>query len=232
MLNHGKVFIIDESELIDGLGQNTLLKTLEEPPPATYIILVTSEPDRLLPTIHSRCQHVRFARLDEAAMGRWFAQRGLALDKPERAWIETFAEGSPGEALRAAEYGFFAWQTTLAPMLAAVSQGRFPPEMGAAMAEMIEQFAQAWVKKHKSASKDAANKDGASHVFSLLAAHARRELRRAVESGEAEAAERAAAAIDLIRAAETHLDSNVNPRLAMDNLVAQWAEADAQTAMS
>ena len=54
---HGKVFIIDEAELIDVYGQNALLKTLEEPPPATYIFLITSRPERLLPTIRSRCGH-------------------------------------------------------------------------------------------------------------------------------------------------------------------------------
>ena len=63
-----KTFIIDEAELIDTVGQNALLKTLEEPPRRTYIFLVTSRPERLLPTIRSRCQHVRFVPLDHASM--------------------------------------------------------------------------------------------------------------------------------------------------------------------
>ncbi|HCA40005.1 MAG TPA: DNA polymerase III subunit delta', partial [Phycisphaerales bacterium] len=49
-----KVFIIDEAERLDLPGQNALLKTLEEPPPSTYLFLVTSRPERLLPTIWSR----------------------------------------------------------------------------------------------------------------------------------------------------------------------------------
>jgi DNA polymerase-3 subunit delta' len=58
-----KVFIVDEAELIDGVGQNSLLKTLEEPAPGSVIILVTANEERLLPTIRSRCQRVGFAPL-------------------------------------------------------------------------------------------------------------------------------------------------------------------------
>lgn len=70
-LGHGKVFIIDEAELLDWTGQNALLKTLEQPPPQTYIILVTSRPAGLLPTIRSRCQLVTFTPLDQSAMEQW-----------------------------------------------------------------------------------------------------------------------------------------------------------------
>ena len=50
-MGHGKVFIIDEAELLDQTGQNAMLKTLEEPPSDTWFFLITSQPDRLLPTI-------------------------------------------------------------------------------------------------------------------------------------------------------------------------------------
>lgn len=69
MLRHGKVFIIDEAELLAhgrNETQNALLKTLEEPTDQTYIFLITSSEDRLLPTIRSRCQRVAFARLSES----------------------------------------------------------------------------------------------------------------------------------------------------------------------
>ena len=58
-----KGFIIDEAELLDESGQNALLKTLEEPPLGTFIILVTSRDDALLQTIKSRCQLVYFSPL-------------------------------------------------------------------------------------------------------------------------------------------------------------------------
>jgi DNA polymerase-3 subunit delta' len=82
-LGRAKVFIIDEAELLAhgrNEAQNTLLKTLEEPPSRTYIFLITSRPERLLPTIHSRCQHVHFTALNADAMDTWFKQSGLDLD--------------------------------------------------------------------------------------------------------------------------------------------------------
>ncbi|MHC4219396.1 MAG: DNA polymerase III subunit, partial [Planctomycetota bacterium] len=121
---HAKVFIIDEAELIVRVGQNALLKTLEEPPPRTYIFLITSRPQRLFPTIHSRCQHVQFVELDPEAMGVWFKRSGLDLEGPQRRWVEQFAQGSPGLAKLAAGHGFYEWQVTLNPMLKELDQGR------------------------------------------------------------------------------------------------------------
>ena len=64
-LRHGKVFIVDEAELLDEISQNLMLKTLEEPPASTFLILVTAFENRLLPTIRSRCQRVAFELIDD-----------------------------------------------------------------------------------------------------------------------------------------------------------------------
>lgn len=56
-----RFFIIDDAEKMQDAAANALLKTLEEPPSTTYIFLITSRPDSLLPTIRSRCQTIRFA---------------------------------------------------------------------------------------------------------------------------------------------------------------------------
>ncbi len=126
----------------------------------------------------------------------------------------------------ALEYGFHDWQRTLEAMLRELDRGRFPGAMGDALGKMVEQFAVAWVKNHgkDSTSKDAANKDGARHVLALLGAHARRRLAEAA-SRDADAAERWALTIDLLRECEAQIASNVNQKLAMENLVAQWAAA-------
>jgi DNA polymerase-3 subunit delta' len=58
-----RVVIIDEADALIAEAQNALLKTLEEPPPASVFVLVTSRPDVLLPTVRSRCQHLRFGAL-------------------------------------------------------------------------------------------------------------------------------------------------------------------------
>lgn len=56
-----RFFIIDNAEKMNDNAANALLKTLEEPPPTSYVFLITSRPDSLLPTIRSRCQTLRFA---------------------------------------------------------------------------------------------------------------------------------------------------------------------------
>jgi len=56
-----KVVMVREADRMDPTVGNTLLKSIEEPPPRTVVILVTDRPDSLLPTIRSRCQRVDFA---------------------------------------------------------------------------------------------------------------------------------------------------------------------------
>lgn len=62
---HGryKVFIIDEAHSLTEEASNALLKTLEEPPAHAIFILATTEPDRILSTIHSRVQRLDFQRI-------------------------------------------------------------------------------------------------------------------------------------------------------------------------
>ncbi len=55
-----KIFIIDEAHMLSREACNALLKTLEEPPPRVVFILATTEPQKILPTIHSRCQSFHF----------------------------------------------------------------------------------------------------------------------------------------------------------------------------
>jgi DNA polymerase-3 subunit delta' len=60
-----RIIIISRAEEMEAPAANTLLKTLEEPHPNTVLILTSARPDALLPTIRSRCQHVRFDPLRE-----------------------------------------------------------------------------------------------------------------------------------------------------------------------
>jgi len=71
-----RVIIIDGAEFMSEGAANSLLKTLEEPPPATIFILLATEENRLLPTIHSRCQKLELERMptqavQQALIDRW-----------------------------------------------------------------------------------------------------------------------------------------------------------------
>ncbi|MGQ9572608.1 MAG: DNA polymerase III subunit delta' [Dehalococcoidia bacterium] len=71
-----RVIIIDPADAMNEAAQNAFLKTLEEPPPDVVFVLVTSRPQALRATIHSRCQRLDFsplpvARLADALRERW-----------------------------------------------------------------------------------------------------------------------------------------------------------------
>ena len=58
-----KVYILDEVHMLSSGASNTLLKTLEEPPDHVVFVLATTDPQKVLPTIRSRCQHFEFSLL-------------------------------------------------------------------------------------------------------------------------------------------------------------------------
>jgi DNA polymerase III subunit gamma/tau len=64
-----RVWVLDEAHMLSRAASNALLKTLEEPPDNLVFILATTEPEKLPPTILSRCQHFRFRRLSEEEIG-------------------------------------------------------------------------------------------------------------------------------------------------------------------
>jgi DNA polymerase-3 subunit delta' len=64
----GRVVVIDGADTLNEPAQNALLKTLEEPPVGSLLLLLCAHPEALLETVRSRCQLVRLAPLDEAAM--------------------------------------------------------------------------------------------------------------------------------------------------------------------
>jgi DNA polymerase III subunit gamma/tau len=66
-----KVFIVDEAHMLTKDACNALLKTLEEPPEYIVFILATTQPEKLLETIVSRCQRFDFKRIGETAMFRY-----------------------------------------------------------------------------------------------------------------------------------------------------------------
>lgn len=69
-----KVVVVESADLMNASAANALLKTLEEPPADTYLILTSCRPARLLPTIVSRCQTVTVPR-DPLAARSWLLER-------------------------------------------------------------------------------------------------------------------------------------------------------------
>src|SRR5215471_21279186 len=93
-----RVLIIDEAERLNIQAANSILKTLEEPPETSLIILITSKPYTLPETIRSRCQMVSFAPLTVAELESYLSRHSKRLPEENRL-LARVAQGSIGRAL-------------------------------------------------------------------------------------------------------------------------------------
>ena len=102
---HHKVVLIDAAERMNIQSSNCLLKTLEEPPPHTVLILLTSVPYQLPSTIRSRCHRVMFQPLPETLIEEALTKQCGEEDGEKLQLIASLAGGSLGSALRWTENG-------------------------------------------------------------------------------------------------------------------------------
>jgi DNA polymerase-3 subunit delta' len=100
-----RVFIVDDAHSMNESSQNALLKSLEEPPPRSHLILVTARPQGLRQTIRSRCQTLRFGPLSREMVGGFLTTRhGVSSD--EARLRAALAAGSLGAALAFESEGY------------------------------------------------------------------------------------------------------------------------------
>ncbi len=92
-----RFFVIDDADRMNDAASNALLKTLEEPPATSHIFLITSRPDRLLQTIRSRCQTLRFAPVPPSRIGE-FLIRNKGMSNSDAEIVARLADGSLGRA--------------------------------------------------------------------------------------------------------------------------------------
>jgi DNA polymerase-3 subunit gamma/tau len=97
-----KIYIIDEVHMLSAAAFNALLKTLEEPPPHVKFIFATTEPEKILPTILSRCQRFDLRRIPDtliaARLEAVAAEEGIEADGAALQAIARMAEGGLRDA--------------------------------------------------------------------------------------------------------------------------------------
>lgn len=212
-LAHRKVYILGEAERMvvredaeEAAG--AFLKLLEEPPARTHLILTTSEPGSLIPTIRSRLVAVRVpslgagdvdAVLAEPAMREAIADAGGPTSPAEQ---RRLAAGAPGSLLAGAE-----WAEALARagrMLDAATNGDRREQM-------------------KTALLQGSNKARGAFTTALdaLTALLHDRVRAATERGNDRGAEAAARALDQVELAKERAAGNVNPQLVTSELMRQ-----------
>lgn len=98
ILSTNKVFIVNDAHTLTFQAQNAMLKILEEPPPRTHFILVTSQRHSLLATIISRCQNLEFGVLSDSLVEEILTRHGISLD--EASFLSSVSLGSVSTAFK------------------------------------------------------------------------------------------------------------------------------------
>jgi DNA polymerase III subunit delta' len=214
-----RVFVIDPADALTIEAQDALLKTLEEPPSATVLILVTAFPDGLRATIQSRCRRLRFGPLSEQDVARVLVEQcGVA---SPRAGALAAASGGSVERALAEQTGELADDREAAfGLLAAAARGRGVAARLTAAAALVQ---------HGSGRRDRAALEArlamtASLVRDLAVLETGSPIPlanadfgdRLRELAGAFGLQRISAAFDAIREAETALDRNASPKIVAD----------------
>jgi DNA polymerase-3 subunit delta' len=231
-----RVLILDPAEAMNVQAADAFLKTLEEPPHGSLIILISSDPEALLETVRSRCRLITFGALpvDQAEL----TLRGRFGAAPEAAArLARVFNGRLGPAVEAlADADFEASRAALLEQTIALAYAGLQERMAEA-----ERLADAFGRRDRVADgeqKGAARSRTRADVYGALALWAewwrdvllvaggaehaavnRERIAEARALADAVGAEGATAALAAIRQARRDLEQNVNPRLALEGLM-------------
>lgn len=210
-----RIFVIPEIERMVPAGANALLKTLEEPAPNVVLLLTSSEPEVILPTILSRCQVVPMGPLSPDEVAQALRERWQTPEDDARA-LAALANGRLGWAVRAAEKPELREQRTseleeIAGLAAAPRDERL--RRAGALGKDVEsarRVLELWMLWWRDVVLAAS---GASHLVTSGDLRARAE-----RLGGRLGLERAQAFLRALIAAQLALEANANPRMTLEVL--------------
>lgn len=218
-LGRGKVFIVEEAELMNSQAQNAMLKTLEEPSGRTLIILLSDQPQALLSTIRSRTQTVRFQPLSDADALKVVTAKGVDGSQAQRAI--TLAGGSPGLAIRWIEDGVAMGAIGLTRLLDNADPQRGSSDLSSFFKTASEEYAKKQMERDPLGSEDGFKRTGLTVYLRIASDHLRKKLQTADEYGTLD---KLCDQIDSIRKAEAFIDGNVNTSLVLQQIGAELAQ--------
>ena len=215
-----RVYIIDGAELLSHEAANCLLKTLEEPPPNVLLILLTTNEASVLPTVLSRCQRIELRSMSIQELAQDLT-RQLSMENERAALLARLSGGCPGWALLAAQDDSIlkGRLNTLDRLMNIVEIGlegrfRYSSEL-ASLFSKDRQSGQGMLDQWLSWWRDLLLvKGGADHYATN--AHRLKELE---EQSQRYSLSTIRAFIHCIEEAQSQLEHNANPRLALDVLM-------------
>ena len=203
-----KVFILDDAERMTLPTAQALLKTLEEPPPRTHLVLIIANPRALPPTLLSRCQRVRFRPLADEDAVRLLEDRGVSPAASQL--LARLAQGRPGLALG---LDLDALRSRREAALALAAEP--PARLGVALdrAPTDRATVAAYLELYWGWYRDALCLAAGGSPSLLVNADQEPALRAVAERVPAPVL---AAALARVKAAWVALEGNANPRLALE----------------
>lgn len=234
-----KVFVIREADRMTIQAQNALLKTLEEPPADTVLILCVHDVDLLLPTTLSRCQLVRFDALPISFVREKLEESAPPAPADQLDWYAAGSDGSIGRAVERVSDGLFEVnQRVLDGLVNLHKDGS--GNVAAGWIEEAKSLGARYKKDDPDITDTEGQRRGLESVFRLTAdwfadvlrGHSDdstivNSARRADVLRATERTDRAAAmeAVNRIALAERQLERNANTQLVVEVLVADLARA-------
>lgn len=218
VMGRGKVFIVEEAELMNSQAQNAMLKTLEEPSGRTLIVLLSDQPHALLSTIRSRTQTVRFGPLTDADALAVATGRGIDASLAQKAI--TLAGGSPGLAIKWIEDGVAMTAIGLVKLLDAPAAQRSPSDLAGFFKTASEEYARKQIERDPLGSEDGFKRTGLAVYLRIASDHLRKRMQTLDAHAEID---RICDQIDSIRKAEAFIDGNVNTALVLQQIGAELA---------
>ena len=164
-----KVFIVLEADRITQAAQNAMLKTLEEPPGTTFLILLVQSIDTMLPTTVSRCQTVALGPLPIEFILSRLREKQPDLTTEQLAWYAGFACGSVGRAVECVEEGLYDVNARVVEWLALLP-GRSPDFSFASWADEAKSLAGRYKRRDEDISETEAQRRGFKTILALAAA--------------------------------------------------------------
>jgi DNA polymerase III subunit delta' len=138
-----KVFIINNAHQLNLESANAFLKTLEEPPRDSLILLITDRPALLLPTVLSRCRVVKFYPMRRSVL-KDTLMAGFAGEKPvpaaEAHFLAYFSEGSPGVSLKLKSQGLFEQKNRIIDLFCSLGGQADDPASVASRQDLLVSF--------------------------------------------------------------------------------------------
>jgi len=162
-----RVVLIERADRLNDAAQNKLLKTLEEPPPATVLVLCALHPAQLLATVRSRCSKLSLSRVATGEIADWLVQQHGA--SPQRAQqAASAAQGLPGRAVELLDgEGLELRQEQLESLLAALAGEREAIDRVAEAARGDREIAAASLSMIQELLRDAMSSAAGSDVSAL-----------------------------------------------------------------